>query len=302
MKLFSGSSNMPLAENIAALLGIPLSPLELHVFPDGERRIKLNDVVLEEDAVVVQPTATPVDQNYMELFFMIDALKRSGARSVAAVVSYFGYQRQDHIFRDGEAVSLEVVITMLESVGTDRVITFDLHSIKIPEMFHIPIVHLSALPRFAQKIKEENWVNDNTVLVTPDMGGIRRIKILSGLLEDLPFACIVKNRDLVSGTIKAEEVQGHLKDRAIIVDDMISSGQTIVEAAKLLFKKGVKEVYVFATHPVFSEEAPELLDNSGVHKVYVTDTVLIPKEKRFGKLEILTVAPMVSEVLKEKEI
>ncbi len=154
MKIFSGSSNKPLSEKIAKAIGLQLSPIELFVFPDGERRIKLNDDVVGEDTVVIQSTATPVDQNYTELFFIIDALKRSGARSVTAVIPYLGYQRQDHVFRNGEAVSLQVMIKILESLGVDKVIVLDLHSIKIPEFFHVPIVHLSVLPLFAEEIKK----------------------------------------------------------------------------------------------------------------------------------------------------
>src|SRR5579864_3970652 len=152
MKLFSGSSNTPLAEKVAESLQTELSPIENMIFPDGERRVKLNVSVVDEETVVIQSTNTPVDQNYIELFFIIDALKRSGARSVTAVVPYLGYQRQDHVFRDGEVVSLDVMIRFLESLKVDRVIALDLHSIKIPELFHIEVTHLSALPLFAERI------------------------------------------------------------------------------------------------------------------------------------------------------
>src|SRR6266550_6910163 len=155
MKLFSGSSNIPLSEKIAEELKMKLSPIETMIFPDGERRVKLNVSVVEEDTVVIQSTNTPVDQNYIELFFIIDALKRNGAKSVTAVIPYLGYQRQDHVFRDGEVVSLDVMIRFLESLKVDKVISFDLHSIKIPELFHIPVVHLSALPLFSERIQSK---------------------------------------------------------------------------------------------------------------------------------------------------
>src|SRR5579863_10485444 len=165
------------------------------IFPDGERRVKLNADVVEEDTIVIQSTSTPVDQNYIELFFIIDALKRSGAHSITAVIPYLGYQRQDHVFRDGEVVSLDVMIRFLESLKVDKVIAFDLHSIKIPELFHIPVVHLSALPIFAERIKSKafNKLSDDredllkdTILVSPDMGGLRRIEQMSQMLDGMP--------------------------------------------------------------------------------------------------------------------
>lgn len=297
MKVFSGSSNKPLAEKIAKELKTKLSPLEIHVFPDGEKRIRVLEKVVDEHCVVVQSTSTPADQNYMELFFIVDAVKRSGAKTVTAVIPYLGYQRQDHIFRDGEAVSLEVVIRTLEAVGMDKLILFDLHSIKIPELFHIPVSHLSALPLFAEKIKEQKWTNSETTLVSPDMGGVRRIKQLCEMLSGMPYASIVKNRDLATGKLTAERVEGGLKKRALIVDDMISSGGTIISAVNLLLRKGVSEIYVFATHPVFSGAAAEVLQKSAVQKVFVTDTIEVSKKKQFPKLEVISVAGMIAKEL-----
>lgn len=300
MKIYSGSSNRQLAEAIALRLGVRLSPLEQFIFPDGERRIRIENGVLDEDVVVVQSTCTPVDQNYMELLFMVDGLNRSGARSVTVVCPYLGYQRQDHVFRDGEAVSLEVVSRMMEAIGIDHIITFDLHSIKIPELFHIPVTHLSALPLFATEIKKNNWQHDDSVLVSPDKGGIRRIKILSELLDNMPYVSINKNRDLKTGSVKAREISGGVKKRALIVDDMFSSGKTVIEAAKRLKEEGTEEIYAFATHPVFAPDAAELLQKSMIKKVYVTDSVFVPVEKNFAKLEILSIAAMIAEKLGKK--
>ena len=201
MKIFSGSSNVSLAEKIAFALNLKLSPREIFVFPDQERRVQLQDPVVDEDVVLVQSTATPADQNYMELFFLADAATRSGARSITVVMPYMGYQRQDHVFRDGEAVSLEVVIHMLESLRVDRVIALDLHTIKIPEFFHIPLSHLSALPLFAEVIKQNNWDDEDAFLVTPDMGGIRRIKIISELLGNMSYVTIQKDRGVAHRSV-----------------------------------------------------------------------------------------------------
>src|SRR5579862_7101211 len=289
MKLFSGSSNPRLTKKVAEALQIQISPIETMIFPDGERRVKLNDSVIEEDTVVIQSTNTPVDQNYIELFFIIDALKRSGAKSVTAVIPYLGYQRQDHIFRDGEVVSLDVMIRFLESLKVDKVIAFDLHSIKIPELFHIPIVSLSALPLFAERIQSKAFntlITDNPddflkdkILVSPDMGGLRRIEQMSEMLGNMPWIATVKDRDLRTGEISIKQFEGPLSPsdlpgkRALIVDDMISSGNTVVQSAELLKDNGVVSCDVFATHAIFSEEAPELLQDSRVDRVYVTDTV-----------------------------
>ncbi len=306
MKIFSGSSNVPLSEKIAKKLGLSLSPIELFTFPDGERRIKLNDEVVDEDTVVIQSTATPVDQNYTELFFIMDALKRSGARSVTAVIPYLGYQRQDHVFRDGEAVSLQVMIKILESLGVDKVIALDLHSIKIPEFFHVPIVHLSALPLFAEEIKKIHATGGESILVSPDMGGLRRIQQMSNLLNNMPWIATVKDRDLDTGKIDISKIELYesgftLEDlkgkRAFIVDDMTSSGGTLIKSAKLLKSHGISEIYAFITHPIFASIAPNLIQQSAIVKVYTTDSVFIPKEKTFPKLEVISIASMITEKL-----
>jgi len=299
MKLFTGSSNKPLAEKIASYMEMKVSPSEIFIFPDGERRIQVQERVVDEDIVIIQPTSSPVDTNYFELFLLADAAKRSGARSVTAVVPYLGYQRQDHVFRDGEAVSLEVIVKTMQSVSIDKVISFDLHTIKIPEIFSIPMVHLSALELFAKEIKKQNWDGLDTVLVSPDMGGIRRIELISKMLSDMPYATIEKNRDLATGHVEMATITGEITHRVLIVDDMISSGGTIVKAGEALKKKGAKEVYVFATHPVFSDEAPKLLQNSVVDRVYVTDSVLVSDEKLFPKLHILSISEMIAQSLKQ---
>lgn len=306
MKIFSGGSNEPLAEKIAEGLRLTLSPLEIHVFPDGEKRVRVLDEVLGENCIVIQSTSPNVNENYMELFFVVDALKRSGAKPVTAVVPYLGYQRQDHVFREGEAVSLEVMIKTLQVVGVDKLITFDLHSIKIPEFFSIPIAHLSALPLFAEKIRTISeggaLLGASPILISPDMGGIRRIKLLSELLGDMPYASIEKDRNFKTGEIKIKNINIapniQLKGRfAFIVDDMITSGGTIDKAVKFLKKKGVEKVWIFATHPVFADDAELLLKKIKAEKIYVTNSVFVSKEKQFPKLQILSIARIVMENL-----
>ena len=298
MKVFSGSSNKPLAGKIAKELDLDLSPLEIYIFADGEKRIRIGDSVLDKDTLIIQTTSTPVDTNYMELFLTIDALKRSGAKSVKALIPYFGYQRQDHIFRDGEVVSLEVIAEILEKVGMNEMYSFDLHSVKIPEIFKIPVHHLSALPVFADKIKKD-FQMDEIVLVSPDMGGIRRIKEIAEMLGNIPFATVTKNRNLENGQINDSNLDGDVKGKtAIIVDDMVSTGETVVEACNLLLQEGVQKVFVFATHAVFSKNASKILQNSRIERVFVTDTIEVTDTKMFPKLEIVSIAKEAAKALK----
>jgi ribose-phosphate pyrophosphokinase len=297
MLIFSGSSNKSLVQKIALNLDKKTSPVEIFVFPDGEKRITLGEKVVDETAVLIQSTNTPVDTNYMELFLMVDALKRSGAEFVKLIMPYFGYQRQDHIFRDGEGVSLEAMAKLLQAIGVSEIFTFDLHSIKIPEIFTIPTHNLSALPIFAQKIKE-NFSGKEPVLVSPDMGGIRRIKEISEMLN-IPYVTIVKDRDLNTGSICDSELNGEVEGKkAIIIDDMISTGNTMVEAANLLLKNGATNVVTFATHAVLAGKASQILQDSKIEKVFVTDTIEIPEDKKFPKLEILSIAKIAAEALK----
>src|SRR5260221_4057 len=246
MKIFSGSANRALTEEVVKTMNVPLSLIDVHVFPDGERRIRIHDKVVGKSTAVIQPASTPVDTNYMELFFIVDALKRSGAEFVTAVIPYFGYQRQDHLFRDGEAVSLEVVVHILESLKVDKLVSFDMHSLKIPDLFTIPVAHLTALPLFAKEIQKNKWTSKDTILISPDTGGIARVKKLSSLLSDMPYAVLEKTRDLSSGAISIADIEeGSLKGkkRAILVDDMIASGSTILMGASLLESQGIEEIY-----------------------------------------------------------
>ncbi len=302
MKLFSGSSNVPLAEKVAEKMGLQLSPIERFVFPDGETRIQIQVPVLGEDTVVIQSTNPPVDSHYLELFLIVDGLKRSGAKSVTVVMPYMGYMRQDHLFRDGEAVSLLVMIKILESLGVDRFMSFDFHTIKIPEFFHIPVTHISALPLFAKKIKDNGWDETNSILVSPDMGGVRRVKEIATLLN-MPWIATIKSRDLSNGKVTINGIKGNAElvkgKRALVIDDMISSG-SIVESVAYLRQYEVNDTYIFVTHPIFSSKAPKVLQESAVKEVFVTDGVFIPEERMFLKLSILSIADQIALELQKR--
>ena len=305
MLIFSGSSNKNLAQKLANKLGFKLGDLEIHTFPDNENRVRVIDNVVDQDVLVVQSAGVLPNLYYMELFFILDSLKRSGARSLTLVIPYLGYQRQDHVFRSGEAVSLEVIINIIESLGVSKVISFDLHSVKIPQLFSVQIKHLSALPLFAEKIKKlsgtlgtRGTFND-LVLVTPDMGGIARIKKLSKLLGNAPFVTVEKNRDLVTGDIDSMKFSGKVGKIAVIVDDVISTGKTIVSAGNLLSENGAEKIYVMATHGIFAGNASyDLQEIESIKKVIVTDTIDIPDERKFEKLEIISVADLIANELK----
>lgn len=300
MKVFSGNSNVGFAQSLAKHLKLELSPLEIFLFPDKEKRIRINTKVLGEDCIIVQSTSTPTDENYMELFLIIDALKRSGAKSVKAVIPYLGYQRQDHIFRQGEGVSLEVIAEILQKVGMTELFSFDLHTPKIKDKFIVPVKHLSALPAFAEKIKTD-FKRENIILVSPDMGGIRRIKEISEILQNVPFATITKNRDLNTGKINDSFLDGYVRGKtAVIVDDMVSTGETLVDGSKLLLEEGATSVFAFITHAVLARDASEILQSSGIERVFVSDTISIPKHKEFAKLSILSVAKVAAKAIKER--
>jgi len=298
MKVFGGSASKSLTEKIAKHLSLEASFLDVFVFPDKEKRIRVREKVLDDDCIIIQSTNTPPDENYMELFLSIDCLKRSGAKSVKAFVPYLGYQRQDHIFRDGEAVSAEVIAGILDKSGLLEIYSFDLHTPKIIDMFNIPVHHLSALPVFSRKIKKDFNLGD-LVLVSPDMGGIRRIKELSELLGNIPFATVLKNRNLNSGKIQDGQLDGDVRGKiALIVDDIIATGITIADTSNLLINSGVSKVFAFATHAVFAGRASEILQKSPLERVFVSDTIEIPDDKQFPKLEILSISEIAAEALK----
>lgn len=301
MLIFSGTSNPGLAKRIAEKLDTKLSSLEIFKFPDKEVRVRVLENVLDKHTIVVQSTGVHPNHYYMQLFFILDALKRSGGSEVTLVIPYLGYQRQDHIFRSGEAVSLEVIVNLIKAMKVDRVISFDLHAPRISEFFinkRIKMDHLSALPVFAKEIEKMDL--KNVVLVSPDMGGIRRIKILAGLLNDqVPCISVEKNRDLNTGEIESNKINGEVRKITVIVDDMISTGNTLIAAADLLIKNGAEEVYVFATHGIFAADAPTNLQKSIIKRVTVADTIEIRPKRRFEKLHIVSVSPLIAQALKK---
>lgn len=297
MILFGDNKNKPLSEGIASCLSSELFYPDVTVFSDGERRVRTNENVVDQDVVFLKTASiTPnVDSVVVETAFLIDCFKRSGAKSITGVIPYVAYSRADHVFRDGEAVPLEVVIHMFEKAGLSRIVFVDPHTIKMSEMFNIDVSNVSALPLFAQKIREIGFDFDNSVIVSPDMGGLRRMEQMSHLLDGLPYVSIEKERDYENGSISASAVHGQIKKTCFIIDDIISSGRTIVQAVEKLKEHGAERIYVFATHPIFAGDATNILEDCGVERIFVTDSLPLSHEKQFPRLEILSLAPLLSE-------
>jgi len=302
--LFVGDlNNRSLSDSLGRDLNVDVIYPDKHIFDDGEIRMRVETPVLDEEVFILKSTSQPVNDNFLELLFTIDVLKRSGAKKVTAIIPYLGYSRADHVFREGEAVPLEVVIKSLEANGLDEIILIDPHTIRMSEMFRIPHRMESALPVFAEKIKELDLPAEKISIVSPDMGGIRRVRQLSEMIEGSTYAAINKDRDLESGSIESTHVgEGEIREICIVTDDIISTGDTMVKAVDLCLKEGAKDVYMFATQPVFAGNAHEKLANCKAKKIYITDAIPVPEEKIFENLEILSLAPHIASLLQKEKL
>lgn len=295
MKIFAGSSNQKLAQLIAHKLKVKLGDVEIIRFADSETRVWVKTAVKGEDVFVIQSTSEPVDVHLLELIFLGDALMRLNPHKLVAVVPYFGYQRQDKIHRPGECLSAKVVARLIEQVF-DEMIIIDPHSELLAGFFDIPVTSLSAFSLFESEVRK---LSRQVVIVAPDAGGAKRAQMFAQKIG-APLALIEKWRDLSQIHVtEALRVVGTVRGKiAIIVDDVYVSGGTTVHAAKLLAEHGAKEVISFATQPVLIKNAPQLLQDSPLTKVYTTDVIEIPKEKLFPKLTVVSVASMLASTIK----
>ncbi len=295
MLVVGDPENKDLSENIARNLNSEIIYPEITIFPDTEQRIRINREVAGEKVYVVKSLGRPVDTSVMQLSFTVDALNKNGADKVIGIIPYIPYMRADHVFRTGEAVPLEVVINMIQDSGLNEIIFVDPHSIKIPEMFKIDKKVLSAIPLFAEKIKEIEPDKNNITIVSPDMGGRRRLDLVDQILGGVNQVSVNKDRDYETGSVSVAEHIGEIKGKCFIIDDIVSTGKTIAQAVKTLLDNNAEEVYVFGTHPVFSEDAHILLRDSGAKRIFVTDSIPIPEDKKFEKLEIISIADLITE-------
>ncbi len=295
VKLITCSSNRRLAEEIASYLGLKLADTLMTTFSDGEVRVQINESVRGYDVYIISSLSHPVNHHIMELLLTIDAVRRSSAKSITAVIPYYAYGRQDRQDKPRTPISAKVVADIIQKVGADRVIVVDLHSPQIQGFFHIPVEHLTAIPVLYDYIKKNLILND-PVVVSPDAGGVKRARDLANKLG-CGIAVILKRRPEPN---KAEvmDVVGDLEGKeAIIVDDIIDTAGTLTAAANILINRGAKRVIACATHGIFSGPAIERLTNSEIERVIVTDTLPV-YEKQFNKLEIVSIAPLIGEAIK----
>jgi ribose-phosphate pyrophosphokinase len=297
--LLSGRSHPELTDEIAACLGVEPTPTTLYDFANGEIFVRFLESVRGCDAFVLQSHTAPINHWIMEQLIMVDALKRASAKRITVVAPFFGYARQDKKSRGREPISARLIADLFLTAGADRIMAVDLHTAQIQGFFDGPVDHLFALPILASYIEDKLDLSRVTV-VAPDAGRVRVCERWTDRLG-CPLAIIHKRRDPdVANQVKVLEVVGQVEDRScIIVDDMIDTGSTIVNAVDALFNQGAAQVIVTATHGVLSGPAVDLLKNSRISELIVTNTLPIPNEKRFDKLTVLSIAPLIARAISE---
>ena len=297
MKVLAGTSNQKLCTNIARQLKLKLVNSNIKRFADGEVYIEINENIRGNSIFVVQSTSNPANDNLMELLICIDALRRSSAKNITAVIPYFGYARQDRKVVPRTAISAKLVSNLITNAGANRILSVDLHAGQIQGFFDIPVDNLFATPIFARHIKRKLNLN-NLICISPDVGGVERTRALSRKIN-VGIGIIDKRRP-APGKSEVMNIIGSVKDKTcVIVDDIIDSGGTIVNAAQALKNKGAKDIYVYITHAVLSGTAVDKLENSKIKKLITTDT--IDNSRKIGKskkIEIISIAPMISEAMK----
>lgn len=287
--IFSGNSNKSLAESIVSRLGMRLGVATVSKFSDGEIMVKIDESVRGRDVFVVQPTNAPSDSNLMELMVMTDALKRASANTITAIMPYFGYSRQDRASEPRVPITAKLVSNLIATSGVDRVVTMDLHAGQIQGFFDIPVDNLYALPVFYKYMQDNNLCNDDTVIVSPDAGGVARARIYAKKFG-MPLAIIDKRRS-GPNVAKVMHVIGEIAGKkCILIDDMIDTAGTLTEAAVALMEHGAVSVKAMATHGILSGPAIDRISSSVIEKVIITDTIDNTRLKDFTKLQILSVA------------
>ena len=297
MKLLTGNSNKPLSKKIAKYLKSKLVNSSIKKFADGEIYIEINENIRGNSIFIIQSVSSPANDNLMELLLCIDALKRSSAKNITAVIPYFGYARQDRKVVPRTSISAKLVSNLITKAGADRVVTVDLHSGQIQGFFDIPVDNLFGTPIFARHVKK-NIKGKNLICVAPDVGGTQRARALGNLLN--VGLAIVDKRRPKPGQSQVMNVIGNVKDKTcIIVDDLIDSGGTIVNAAKALKKRGAKDVYVYITHGVLTGEAVKKIQKSVIKKLVITDTIdNVEKVKKAKNIEVLSISALMGEAIK----
>jgi ribose-phosphate pyrophosphokinase len=297
--LLSGRAHPALAEAVAAELDTSLLPVDARTFADGQIYTRMEDSVRGADVFILQSHSAPINEWLMEQLIMVDAAKRASAKRITVVAPYYPYARQDKKHRGREPISARLVADLFKTAGAERIMSVDLHAAQIQGFFDGPLDHLFAMPLLMQHIRATTDLTD-LVVVAPDMGRVRVADVWSDQLG-VPLAIIHKRRDpRVPNQVSVHEIVGAVDGKVcLIVDDLIDTGGTIVKAAEALRKNGATDVIVAATHAVFSEPAVELLNSENLHRVIVTDTLPLPPEKRFERLEVLSIAPLIARAIHE---
>jgi ribose-phosphate pyrophosphokinase len=294
LQVFTGNANPVLAEAIMRFLGMPLGRAVVGHFKNGETRVKLEENVRGSDVFVIQSMQSPVNENLMELLIILDALRRSSAARITAVIPYFGYAKQEKKTSGREPISAKLVSNLLVTAGAQRILTIDLHAPAIEGFFDIPVDHLRAGPMLADYFRQQ--LLENVVVVSPDAGGVGRAEDFR-IRIGADLAIIAKKRIAVDKPEIIEMVGDVNGKTALLVDDMISTGGTLVEAATTLMARGAKEVLACATHPLFADGAGRKMRESGIVKTVVTDTVPLPEHERDSAIEVLSMAPLLAEAI-----
>jgi len=297
MKLLSGNSNKPLSKSIAKYLKSKLVNSSIRTFADGEIYVEINENIRGNSIFIIQSVSSPANNNLMELLLCIDALKRSSAKNITAVIPYFGYARQDRKVVPRTSISAKLVSNLITKAGADRVVTVDLHAGQIQGFFDIPVDNLFATPIFARHAKKK-IKSKNLICVAPDVGGTERARALGKLLN-LGLAIVDKRRPK-PGQSQVMNVIGDVKGKTcIIVDDIIDSGGTIVNSAKALKDRGAKDVFVYITHGVLSGEAVKKIKNSVIKNLVITDTIDNNNRTKDAKnIEVLSISSLMGEAIK----
>ncbi|CAK6690814.1 Ribose-phosphate pyrophosphokinase [Synechococcus sp. CBW1107] len=296
LRLFSGTSNPALAHEIASYLGVPDGPRVIKRFADGELYIQIQESIRGCDVFLIQPTCAPVNDHLMELLIMVDACRRASARQITAVIPYYGYARADRKTAGRESITAKLVANLLAQSGVDRVLAMDLHSSQIQGYFDIPCDHIYGSPVLVDYLSARDL--GEMVVVSPDVGGVARARAFAKRMHDAPLAIIDKRRsdhNVAESLTVIGDVAGKT---AVLIDDMIDTGGTICQGARLLRREGARRVLACATHAVFSPPAIERLSEPGLlEEVLVTNSIPISDERSFPQLKVLSVAKMLGEAI-----
>ncbi|MCX5833939.1 MAG: ribose-phosphate pyrophosphokinase [Deltaproteobacteria bacterium] len=297
IRIFSGNSNPKLAMNICANLSVPLGSADVTTFSDGETRVEIDENVRGTDVFIIQSTCPPVNTHIMELLIMIDAMKRASADRITAVIPYYGYARQDRKVAPRAPITAKLVADLITTAGARRVLSMDLHAGQIQGFFNIPVDNLFATPILVDYMKK-NYQGDGTVIVSPDTGGVERARAFGKRLG-ANLAIIDKRREGPNES-QVMNIIGNVKDRRVIIlDDLIDTAGTIVQAAEALKSEGAREISACCTHPVLSGPAIERIQGSVLKELIVTDTIpLHEKAKTCDKIKVLSVAGILSEAVR----